>query len=45
MLFTAGIFVVVGVTLQATPFSLPQLIVARIITGKFWEHLNSKNVD
>lgn len=34
MLFTAGIFVVVGVILQATPFSLPQLIVARIITGK-----------
>ncbi|KAJ6127232.1 hypothetical protein N7523_002844 [Penicillium sp. IBT 18751x] len=33
MLFTAGIFVIVGVVLQATPFSLPQLIVARIITG------------
>ncbi|CAL5873598.1 uncharacterized protein PFLUO_LOCUS7879 [Penicillium psychrofluorescens] len=33
MLFAAGIVVIVGVILQATPFSLPQLIVARIITG------------
>jgi hypothetical protein len=33
MLFTAGVVVIIGVILQATPFSLPQLIVARIITG------------
>lgn len=33
MLFLAGCVVIVGVILQATPFSLPQLIVARIVTG------------
>jgi hypothetical protein len=44
MLFLAGIFVVVGVTLQATPFSLPQLIVARIITGKSSE-VPSETID
>lgn len=38
MLFAAGIVVIVGVILQATPFSLPQLIVARIITGRLATH-------
>ncbi|KAJ5610658.1 hypothetical protein N7510_007377 [Penicillium lagena] len=38
MLFTAGVVVIVGVILQATPFSLPQLIVARIITGMLATH-------
>jgi MFS family permease len=32
-IFTAGCVVLVGIILQATPFSLGQLIVARIITG------------
>ncbi|KAA8648819.1 sugar porter family MFS transporter [Aspergillus tanneri] len=32
-IFVAGCAVIVGVILQATPFSLAQLIVARIVTG------------
>lgn len=38
MLFTAGVVVTIGVILQATPFSLPQLIIARIITGMLATH-------
>jgi MFS family permease len=33
-IFLAGCIVIVGVILQATPFQLGQLIVARVITGK-----------
>jgi MFS family permease len=33
-IFLAGCIVLVGVILQATPFQLAQLIVARVITGK-----------
>ena len=41
MLFLAGCVVIVGVFLQATPFSLAQLIVARIITGMFVNYMGS----
>ncbi|KAF7114907.1 hypothetical protein CNMCM5793_000677 [Aspergillus hiratsukae] len=33
MIFVAGSTALVGITLQATPFTLAQLIVARVITG------------
>jgi MFS family permease len=32
-IFLAGCVVIVGVIIQATPFALAQLIVARVITG------------
>lgn len=34
-IFLAGCVVIVGVILQATPFALAQLIVARVVTGTF----------
>jgi MFS family permease len=34
-IFLAGCVVIVGVIIQTTPFSLAQLIVARVITGTF----------
>lgn len=34
-IFLAGCVVIVGVIIQATPFQLAQLIVARVVTGAF----------
>lgn len=39
MIFVAGCTALVGITLQTTPFSLAQLIVATVITGELQSDL------